>query len=89
MTIEERYLKSADRGDFQYEVLDADDSTGKILSESCKYKGKYVGNIRNNGDNFEIEINELPISKEYFLDYRMSRRSARNLIERIIRNDYK
>ena len=53
------------------------------------YKGKYIGNIRNDGDNFEIEINELPISKEYFLDYRMSRRSARNLIERIIRNDCK
>jgi hypothetical protein len=42
MTFEERYIKASDRGEFRYEVTDADDCTGKIYYEECIYKGKAV-----------------------------------------------
>lgn len=87
MTIEERYIKAADRGEFQYSVVEADDCTGKILKEECTYKGKAVGTITNILDEYEIETDRLNHEPNYILEYRNSRKSARELLERIIKND--
>jgi hypothetical protein len=87
MTFEERYIKAADRGEFQYEVLEVDDCTGKIIAEECKYKGKAVGIIRNSCGEFEIEIDNLNNDPSYIFETRSNRKSARELLERIIKND--
>ena len=42
MTIEERYLKSADRGGFQYDVSDTDDSTGKYYQSHVCIKANIL-----------------------------------------------
>jgi len=87
MTIEERYIKAADRGEFQYSVIEADDWSNKILKEECTYKGKAVGTITNILEEFEVETDRLNHEPTYILEYRNSRKSARELLERIIKND--
>ena len=87
MTFEERYIKSANKGDFQYSVTEADDCTGKIYTEECRYKGKCVGIIRNDCDQFEEEVDDLHHEPSYICQFRSSRKAARELLERIILND--
>lgn len=87
MTIEERYMKSSDRGEFKYEVLEADEWTGRIALEECIYNGKSVGTIRNNCGEYEVEIDNLINDPVYIFETRSSRKLARQLLERIINND--
>lgn len=87
MTFVERYNKAADRGEFKYEVLEADDFTGKIFSEECFYKGKCVGHISGSDGEFEVEVDNLKNKPVYICQYRSSRKLARELLERIIKND--
>lgn len=87
MTIEEKYIKSADRGDFQYQVLELDNCTGKILVEECLYKCKAIGIIRNSCEEYEVEVDDLENEPLYIFQIRSSRKSARELLEKIIKND--
>lgn len=87
MTIEERYIKSANRGDFQYQVLEADDCTGKIYYEECLYKGKAVGTINTASGEFEVNVDNLQHEPTFICEFRSSRKAARELLERIIKND--
>lgn len=81
------YLKAADRGDFQWSPIDTDAWTGQVISEECEYKGKGCNTkiTRTSKDEYEIEIT-LDNEPYYICDYRSSRRSAREYVERIIRN---
>jgi hypothetical protein len=87
MTIEERYIKAADRGEFQYEVLETEDWSGKIIAEECTYREKAVGIIRSGSDEYEVEVDNLNHEPSYVYGIRGSRKSARELLERIIKND--
>ena len=53
------YFKSANRGDFQWNPIDIDDWTGRVLSEECTYKGQGVNVIVSGckGD-YTIEIDK-------------------------------
>lgn len=82
------YIKAANRGDFQWEVTEYNDF-GLVQAETCTYKGKDVGvSVRMGNDNdFEVEVDWLTHEPLYIIQYRKSRKYARELAERIIRND--
>ena len=82
------YIKAANRGDFQWEVLESNDF-GLVQEETCTYKGKSTCiTVRMSGDKeFEVEADWLQNEPLYIVQYRKSRKSARELAERIIRND--
>lgn len=82
------YIKAANRGDFQWEVTECNDF-GLVQEETCTYKGKCVGvSVRIGNDNdFEVEVDWLTNEPLYIIQYRKSRKSARELAERIVRND--
>ena len=83
----EAYLKAADRGDFHWEGVEYNDYS--IQVEECTYKEKYVNakitKISNN--EYEVEVDNLLNEPKYILQVRSSRKSARVLVERIVRND--
>lgn len=82
------YIKSANRGDFQWEVVEYNDDGG-VDVETCTYKGESIDasitKISNN--EYEVEIDWLSNEPSYIVQTRSSRKFARELAERIIRND--
>lgn len=82
------YIKSANRGDFQWYPLETDNFTGQIVHESCTYKGEGIDvNIIGTKGEYDIEIDGLTHEPFYLFDTRASRKSAREYAERIIKND--
>lgn len=83
----ESYRKAADRGDFQWEAVEVDESGVRV--EECTYKGKGVSTkiTRVDENEFEVEVDNLPHEPFYILQTRSRRKTARELAERIIRND--
>lgn len=88
MNYVDKYLESAKRGDFQYECVETTDSYGNggCKIETVRYKDRYATITRLTSDEFECEI-DLLHDPVYIVDYRSSRKNARNFVERIIKND--
>lgn len=97
----ETYLKSSKRDIFQWECEETTDGYGMggVQSESVHiedYKYKIDGSITKESDNeFEVDvILNYPIVYDdentyEVIDYRSNRKSARLLVERLIKNDLK
>lgn len=90
-----RYLESANRGDFQWQCIESTDGIGfgGVAVETVNLKGRTATITRYCENEFEVEVTLKHATlydkeKTYeVLDYRSCRRSARNLAERLIRKD--
>jgi hypothetical protein len=81
-----QYTKYCKRGDFEWYPIDCD--YRRVFEEECTYKGKGCSAvIRSCPDGYEIEVDNLVHDPSYIYAERKSRNSARELVERIIRND--
>ena len=82
------YIKSANRGDFQWEVVEYNDYGG-VDVETCTYKGESIDAkiTKINNSEYEVEVDWLLNEPSYIVQTRNSRKSARELAERIIIND--
>lgn len=87
MTKIEKYLKSAERGEFHYEVVEDDPATYTVHVEECYYKEKCVGKISYFGDGFEVETDFLQNEPMYICAIKSSRKRAREFLEKVIKND--
>jgi hypothetical protein len=93
----EKYLQNADRGDFQWQCVETTDGYGMggVKVEVVSLKGREATITREDSDEFEVDIMlKHPIDYQgentyEVIDYRTSRKSARNLAERLIRKDIK
>ena len=82
------YLKAANRGEFQWECDETTDGIGMggVLVESTSLKGRTATITREDANSFVVEV-ELEHEPNYVCDYRASRKSARILAERLIKQD--
>ena len=80
------YAKFCDRGDFRWSPTDCNHL--RVFEEECTYKGEGCSAIiRSQPDGYDIEIDNLQHEPMYICAERKSRKSAREFVERVIRND--
>lgn len=84
----EAYLKNADRGDFQWECIETTDGIGMggVMIEATGLKGRGATITREDANQFFVEV-DLKHGECYRCDYRSSRKYARILAERWIKQD--
>lgn len=84
----ESYLEHADRGEFQWECIETTDGIGMggVMVEATGLKGRGATITREDANQFfiEVDLKHEPYSK---CDYRSSRKYARILAERWIKQD--
>ena len=91
----ERYLQNANRGEFQWQCVETTDGYGMggVQVESVALKGREATITREDVNEFEVDV-ILKHPTEYkgqttyeVIEYRASRKSARNLAEKLIKKD--
>lgn len=82
------YLEKAKHGDFQWECIEATDGYGMggALIESTSLDGRSATVTREDTNQFLVEI-DLKLEPYYVCEYRSSRKHARILAERLIRQN--
>ena len=90
MNYVEKYLKSANRGNFQYSCIETTDSygCGGCKVEEVTYEGRHAKITKYGLNEFECEI-DLKNEPYYIIEIRANRSNARNFVEKIIMNDIK
>ncbi|HBJ1650416.1 TPA: hypothetical protein LA460_000320 [Clostridium botulinum] len=91
----EKYLQNANRGEFKWQGVETTDGYGMggVKVESVSLKGREATISKESSNEFEVNIIlKYPTYYEKentyeVIDYRASRRSARNLAERLIKKD--